>query len=126
MVAMMTGAKRYILSPPRECSKLGVVTNEGSAIFRHSVLNFGHLSHMDRTDMPDVERKWLERASSAMAVSTVLKAGEVLYIPSNWFHYITSLQKSAQCNVRSGVDRDGDKIFGGAADVTFKCDAAIE
>jgi Cupin-like domain len=123
MVAMITGAKRYILSPPRECSKLGIVNNEGNAIFRHSMLNFGHLNHMYRDDMPAAERQWLERASEAQAISTVLKAGEVLYIPSHWFHYITSLQKSAQCNVRSGVDHEGDKVFGGIEDVTFKCNA---
>jgi hypothetical protein len=41
----------------------------------------------------------------------------VLYIPSHWFHYIVSLQKSAQCNVRSGIDTDGSKYFGGKDDV---------
>jgi hypothetical protein len=28
--------------------------------------------------------------------------GEVLYIPSFWFHYIVSLDYSVQCNTRSG------------------------
>jgi hypothetical protein len=91
--------------------------------------------------MSDEERAWLHRASGATSVETVLKEGEVLYIPrcvrfrlrrltspifsrtavyslslcfcalhvsfshpswlSHWFHYIISLQKSAQCNVRS-------------------------
>lgn len=46
--------------------------------------------------MPEGERAWLEKASQSMAIETVLKAGEVLYIPSHWFHYIISLQKSAQ------------------------------
>jgi hypothetical protein len=76
MVAMISGAKRYILSPPRECSKLGIVTERGTAIFRHSLLNFGHLNYMDHKEMPDEERAWLERAGEADAVSTVLKAGE--------------------------------------------------
>ena len=117
MIAMMTGAKRYILSPPRECSRLGIVNERGHSIFRHSMLNFGHLNHMDNTEMPDAERAWMERSGDALAVETVLKAGEVLYIPSHWFHYITSLQKSAQCNVRSGVDLVGDRVFGGQEDV---------
>ncbi|KAG7342965.1 cupin-like domain containing protein [Nitzschia inconspicua] len=121
MVAMMTGAKRYILSPPKECGKLGIVTARGNPIFRHSLLNFGHLNHMDNQTMPQDEREWLELAGTAQAVSTVLKAGEVLYIPSHWFHYITSLQKSAQCNVRSGIDREGDAYFGGYDDVTYRC-----
>ena len=62
--------------------------------------------------MSPEERAWLERAATAQAVETVLKAGEVLYIPSHWFHYIISLQKSAQCNVRSGVDIEGNLAFG--------------
>ena len=71
--------------------------------------------------MPEGERRWLEEAGQAEALSTVLKAGEVLYIPSHWFHYITSVQKSAQCNVRSGIDREGDAFFGGEVDVNEKC-----
>lgn len=67
--------------------------------------------------MSQDERKWLERAKDSMAVDTVLKAGEVMYIPSHWFHYITSVQKSAQCNVRSGVDKVGTPEFGGQQDV---------
>jgi hypothetical protein len=39
----------------------------------------------------------------ARAVETVLKAGEVLYLPSYWIHYIVSLELNMQCNCRSGV-----------------------
>ncbi|KAL3908160.1 MAG: hypothetical protein SGILL_008591 [Bacillariaceae sp.] len=124
MIAMMTGAKRYILSPPKECSKLGIVNNPENAIYRHSMLNLGHLNELEDKagDMSKHEQEWLERAGTAESLSTVLKAGEVLYIPSFWFHYITSLQKSAQCNVRSGVDTQGDRHFGSEHDVKF-CDA---
>ena len=34
--------------------------------------------------------------------------GEVLYIPSYWFHYIQSLDFSVQCNTRSGSPPNGD------------------
>ena len=67
--------------------------------------------------MPASEREWLELSKSSMAIDTVLKSGEVLYIPSHWFHYITSLQKSAQCNVRSGREFGGSPEFGSSADV---------
>ena len=118
MVAMITGAKRYILSPPRECSKLGIVTSRGNSIFRHSLLNFGHISYLDTNEtMSPQERAWLERSSQSDAIDTILKAGEVLYIPSHWFHYVTSVQKSAQCNVRSGVENEGTEEFGGLKNV---------
>mmetsp|Transcript_2868 Transcript_2868/g.6746 ORF Transcript_2868/g.6746 Transcript_2868/m.6746 type:complete len:569 (+) Transcript_2868:98-1804(+) len=125
MIAMVIGAKRYILSPPKECSKLGIVPTRGNAMFRHSMLNFGHINLMHEPEMPQDERDWLEESGDALALETVLKAGEVLYIPSHWFHYISSLQKSAQCNVRSGVDIEGDAFFGGQIDVTELCDPAI-
>lgn len=70
--------------------------------------------------MPKSEREWLELAKDSKAVETVLKAGEILYIPSHWFHYITSLQKSAQCNVRSGREFNGSPEWGSSEDV-LKC-----
>jgi ribosomal protein L16 Arg81 hydroxylase len=33
----------------------------------------------------------------------VLEAGDILYIPAHWFHYIVSLTTNAQCNTRSGT-----------------------
>jgi len=121
MIAMITGAKRYILSPPRACKQLGVVSTKGHASFRHSMLNYGRIAMMDREDMPQEEKEWLEIVGTAEAVSTVLKEGEVLYVPTGWFHYITSLQKSAQCNVRSGPDMKGDSYWGGAEEIQGKC-----
>ena len=129
MIAMLTGAKRYILSPPRACPELGVFSAQKSPIFRHSLLNFDHIQYWDqqeeqkRNDQPEAtdwlgqtmsqtERDWLHKASEAPALETVLKAGEVLFLPSFWFHYIVSVQKSAQCNVRSGEDKIGTREFG--------------
>ena len=121
MVGMITGAKRYILSPPNACGKLGIFADRNTAIFRHSMLDFGHIKYLEdaklREEMSPQERQWLERAATAPAVETVLKAGEVLYIPSMWFHYIVSIQKSAQCNARSGVEQDNHPEFGGKDDV---------
>lgn len=141
MIAMVTGAKRYILAPPKECPNLGIVPWKFNSIFRHSLLNFGHINYLNNTaaselddgeqgnlrgqetpkwkgdHMSQVEREWMEIAAGSQAVETVLKAGEVLYVPSHWFHYIVSLQKSAQCNVRSGVHDEGTPVFGGKVDV---------
>eukprot|EP00977_Amphora_coffeiformis_P006264 scaffold1341_cov178-Amphora_coffeaeformis.AAC.41 len=122
MVGMIHGAKRYILSPPNACGKLGIFPQHDSSIFRHSLLDFGHIKYLNDVEknqgMSAEERAWLERAATAPAVETVLKAGEILYIPSYWFHYIVSIQKSAQCNARSGAEEDRHKAFGGLEDVT--------
>jgi Cupin-like domain len=104
-VAMIYGAKRYLLFPPSECNLLGIVTDRASPLYRHTVLNWSHYKHPQdgkwHEHMSQAERSWLERAGQALAVETVLKAGEVLYIPSHWFHSVLSLQRSAQCNVRA-------------------------
>jgi hypothetical protein len=127
MIVMVTGAKRYILSPPRECSKLGLHIDKESELFRHSALNFGHLSRLNDPELlaSPKERGWLKRLSQSQAIDTVLKQGEVLYIPSHWFHYIVGLQKSAQCNARSGVDYGGTAEFGNRTDV-LECKARDE
>jgi len=51
--------------------------------------------------------------NAAHAIDTVVRAGEVLYIPSYWIHYIVSLKYSIQCNTRSGAPPNEQ----GAADV---------
>ena len=48
--------------------------------------------------------------SKVSAVETILRAGEVLYIPSFWFHYIVSLDYSVQCNSRSGRPPRGQGV----------------
>ena len=116
MVGMISGAKRYILSPPNQCSRLGIQPNRGHATYRHSLLNFANYGKRE-TLSSRIERNWLERAGSAQAIETVLKAGEVLFIPSFWFHTIVALQQNIQCNVRSGVTQ-GTQEFGGPTDVS--------
>jgi hypothetical protein len=121
-ITMVNGAKRYILAPPRECSKLGIIPSSRSPMYRHSILNYRHFDYLHDTsgaaaDMSEKERAWLQKASGSQAVETVLKAGEVMYLPCHWFHYIASLQRSAQCNVRNDLDEIGNPEFGGQKEV---------
>lgn len=126
MIAMIIGAKRYILSPPNACPQLGIVPARRHPSYRHSMLNFGRMTLLDnkdeKVDMSSREKEWLRIASKAPTLSTVLKSGEVLYVPSHWFHYIVSLQKSAQCNTRSGIHKAGNINFGGLRDVEICTD----
>jgi len=117
MMAIVTGARRYIVSPPRECSKLGVEQSMESPLFRQSLLNFGHLAYMDHPDMPPEEKRWLERAGEADSVQIVVRQGEIMYIPSNWFHYIITLQQTIQCNLRTTGEFEPHPVFGDAKTV---------
>jgi hypothetical protein len=91
MVAMLKGAKRYILNPPRECKNLGLIVDQKHPSYRHSTI-----------DWSNIDQATSEGFGSVDAVDTILQRGEVLYIPSYWFHYIVSLKYSIQCNSRSG------------------------
>ena len=91
MVAMLKGEKRYILNPPSTCKKLGIITDTKHPSYRHSVIDWSDTSQVISQGLAGVD-----------SVETILREGEVLYIPSFWFHYIISLRYSVQCNSRSG------------------------
>lgn len=97
MVAMIKGAKRYILNPPHECKKLGIISDLKHPSYRHSII-----------DWSDIDQATSRGFDSVNAIDTIVEAGEVLYIPSYWFHYIVSLQYSVQCNSRSGSPPNGE------------------
>lgn len=45
----------------------------------------------------------------AHANEVVLQAGDIMYLPTYWFHHIVSLSLNYQCNVRSGHSLDYDQ-----------------
>lgn len=89
-IALLGGRRRYILSHPKQCPNLAMFP-VGHESARHS--------QVDYTD-PDVER--FPEFAHALANEVVLEAGQVLYLPTYWFHYIVSLDLNYQCNTRSG------------------------
>lgn len=91
MVAMLKGAKRYILNPPSECKGLSLISDKKHPSFRHSTVDWSSEEDSLRSGFQNVK-----------AIDTIVHQGEVLYIPSYWVHYITSLDHSIQCNTRSG------------------------
>jgi hypothetical protein len=94
---MLGGAKRYILNPPKECKKLGLITDSKHPSYRHSVIDWSDISQATSRGFASVD-----------AIDTIVQRGEVLYIPSYWFHYIISLKYSIQCNSRSGSPPNGN------------------
>ena len=92
MIAMLKGNKRYILNPPESCKMLGILSESRHPSYRHSIIDFSNIEECKKKKIDQVR-----------AVDTILREGEVLYVPSFWFHYIISLQYSIQCNARSGA-----------------------
>ena len=89
MIAMLKGSKRYIINPPRACEHLGIISDTKHPSYRHSVIDWSDISQARAHGFDRVE-----------AIDTIVRQGEVLYLPSFWFHYIISLEYSIQCNSR--------------------------
>lgn len=96
-VAMIRGRKRYILLPPESCADLYLLPR-GHPSARHSKSNWA--------DIEELKNKYPKILNSS-ATEVMLSAGEVLYIPGYWFHYIVSQDSSIQCNARSGDSKIG-------------------
>jgi hypothetical protein len=72
MVAMLKGSKRYILNPPEACNKLGILSEMKHPSFRHSIYDWSDL---------EFAKKHFHKVP---AIDTIVRTGEVLYIPSFW------------------------------------------
>jgi len=92
MVALLGGERRYILAHPDQCTPLYLLPKSHPS-GRHSAVDW---SNPDWEEFPDF--------AEAKANEIVMQAGDVLYLPTFWFHYIISLEINFQCNTRSGME----------------------
>ena len=90
-IVVLGGSRRYILSHPNQCEHLALYP-KGHPSARHSAVDW---SHPNLDEFPQFK---LARGNEL-----VLTAGQVLYLPTEWFHYIVSLELNFQCNTRSGI-----------------------
>jgi hypothetical protein len=90
-IAMLKGKKRYMLMHPEQCENIYLLPKSHPS---------GRHSDVDWSD-PDFSKH--PKFKQAMGLETILKEGQVLYVPSHWIHYIVSLDISVQCNCRSGT-----------------------
>jgi len=93
MVALMGGERRYILSHPNQCKNLALYS-KGHPSSRHSAVDWSNPNWNKFPEFRDAEVN-----------EVVLQAGDVLYLPTYWFHHIISMDLNFQCNTRSGIDK---------------------
>ena len=92
MIILLGGERRYILAHPNQCHNMELYPR-GHPSGRHSSVDWSN---------PDFGRH--PKFRNAMGNEVVLQAGDLLYLPTFWFHYIISLDEvNYQCNARSGI-----------------------
>jgi hypothetical protein len=99
-IVVMGGQRRYILAHPQECENMELY-HFSHPSGRHSQVDWS----TRLTNPAEVEKFRLEHAkfSKTNVNEVVLQAGDALYLPTSWFHYIVSLNINYQCNARSGT-----------------------
>lgn len=95
MIAVFGGERRYILSSPSQCKHMALYP-KGHPSVRHSSLDWSDPAEWD--EHPEFKKGTINEV--------VLHAGDVLYLPTNWFHYIVNLSLNYQCNARSGTTHE--------------------
>lgn len=95
-IFMARGRKRYIMSSPHQCKNLQMLKTGPSA--RHSGVDW-------------TTPEGIAALGNATGFEVIVEAGDALYVPAFWFHYIVSLSLNIQCNARSGTPPIGAKAI---------------
>ena len=90
-IILFGGERRYILNHPKNCRKLGLYPRTHPS-GRHSAI-----------DWTDPDTNMFPQFAEARGNEVVMQAGDALYLPTQWFHFIISLETNWQCNARSGI-----------------------
>jgi hypothetical protein len=96
-IVVLKGRRRYVLGRPEQCKNLALFPRDHPS-GRHSMVDWSR---------PDLYR--FPEFAKALGNEVVLEAGQVLWLPSLYFHMIVSLEGgdddnafTVQCNTRSG------------------------
>lgn len=99
VIVVLGGQRRYLLAHPSQAQNMELYP-EGHPSARHSAVDWSN---------PDLDS--YPRFHHAQINEVVLQAADVLYLPTNWFHHIVSLELNYQCNTRSGRTSDYDMFI---------------
>jgi hypothetical protein len=92
MLALLDGERRYIIGHPDQCGNLYLYPR-GHPSGRHASFDWSNPTNWDLHP----------KFHDALHSEVVMQAGDVLYLPTAWFHYIVNLSTNVQCNIRSGI-----------------------
>lgn len=97
-IMIFGGERRYILGHPNQCKNMALHP-AGHPSVRHSKVDWNNPLEWDQN--PEFKQ--------ARVNEVVLHAGDALYLPTAYFHYIVNLSLNYQCNARSGTTHENAK-----------------
>ena len=100
MIALLDGERRYIIGHPNQCDNMYLYPR-GHPSGRHASFDWSNPINWD------LHPKFQDTLHSEI----VMKAGDVLYLPTAWFHYIVNLNTNIQCNIRSGISYENNGVL---------------
>jgi len=98
-VAALGGMRRFILNHPDQCKNLYMYPR-GHPSARHSEIDWSK---------PEYDK--YPQFATAQTNEIITTPGDVLYLPTYWFHYIISLNVNFQCNTRSGESYEYEEFI---------------
>mmetsp|Transcript_25402 Transcript_25402/g.30112 ORF Transcript_25402/g.30112 Transcript_25402/m.30112 type:complete len:452 (-) Transcript_25402:102-1457(-) len=107
IIGVFGGRRRYILAHPNQCKNMYLFPM-GHPSGRHSgdACNFDPACKDSANSVdwsnPDLEK--YPKFKDLQVNEVLLSAGDFMYLPTHWFHYIISVGLNYQCNTRSGRD----------------------
>jgi len=99
MINLISGERRYVIAHPDQCDKMDLYPI-GHPSSRHSRFDWAN----------PAEWALRPRFRDAQVSEVVLQAGDTLYLPTSWFHYIVNLSMNVQCNIRSGIGYENEAV----------------
>lgn len=110
-IVVLGGVRRYILSHPKFCRHLNLYPPDHPSA-RHSKVDWSRVAAgtSDQNKSKNLNTSYA-LLDGARSLEVVLQAGDVLYLPTNWFHMIVSLTTTYQCNTRSGRSEHYDSYM---------------
>jgi hypothetical protein len=100
MIALLDGERRYIIGHPNQCENLYLFPR-GHPSGRHASFDWSNPSNWDSHP----------KFRNALHTEVVMKAGDVMYLPTAWFHHIVNLNTNIQCNIRSGISYENNGVL---------------
>ena len=94
-IVQLGGLRRWIMFHPNQCGNLYLLPEDHPS-GRHTQIDLSGDVEENLKKFPDMHK--------LVAHEVIMQPGDMLFVPTHWFHHIVSLNLNYQCNCRSGRD----------------------